>query len=76
MAKYERFFFRDENQETPLHLAAGRGIVENVVALVQLSGGLNERDDQGRVPLHTAVANGNRSVIYWLQPLHLCPNWD
>ena len=60
LAKYERFSFRDENQETPLHLAASRGIVENVAALVQLSAGLNERDDQGRAPLHKAVANGHR----------------
>ena len=60
LAKYERFSFRDENQETPLHLAASGGIVENVAALVQLSAGLNERDDQGRAPLHKAVANGHR----------------
>ena len=60
LAKSERFSFRDENQETPLHLAASGGIVENVAALVQLSAGLNERDDQGRAPLHKAVANGHR----------------
>ena len=60
LAKSERFSFRDENQETPLHLAASSGIVENVAALVQLSAGLNERDDQGRAPLHKAVANGHR----------------
>ena len=60
LAKSERFSFRDENQETPLHLAASRGVVENVAALVQLSAGLNERDDQGRAPLHKAVAKGHR----------------
>ena len=65
LAKYGQISFRDEDQQTPLHLAASSGIVENVAALVQLSAGLNERDDQGRAPLHKAVANGHRWLNDW-----------
>ena len=60
LGKYKRFSFRDENQETPLHLAAQNGMASHVTALVQVCAGLNERDDQGRTPLHKAVTNGHR----------------
>lgn len=59
--KQTRFTFHDETQQTPLHLAAQYGMYEQVEALArQVASGLNERDEQGRTPLHNAVMNGHR----------------
>ena len=59
--KQTRFTFHDETQQTPLHLAAQYGMYEQVEALArQVASGLNERDEQGRTPLHNAVINGHR----------------
>ena len=61
--KQKRLTFHDETQQTPLHLAAQYGMYEQVEALartVASKSALNERDEQGRTPLHNAVINGNR----------------
>ena len=56
-----RFTFHDEAQQTPLHLAAYCGRYEQVDVLARrVASGLNERDEQGRTPLHNAVMNGHR----------------
>jgi len=61
LEKQTRFTFHDERQQTPLHLAAQYGMYEQVEALArQVASGLNERDEQGRTPLHNAVINGHR----------------
>lgn len=61
LEKQRRFTFHDETQQTPLHLAAQYGMYEQVEALArQVASGLNERDEQGRTPLHNAVINGHR----------------
>ena len=61
LEKQTRFTFHDETQQTPLHLAAQYGMYEQVEALArQVASGLNERDEQGRTPLHNAVINGHR----------------
>ena len=59
--KHTRFTFLDEAQQTPLHLAAYCGRYEQVDVLARrVASGLNERDEQGRTPLHNAVMNGHR----------------
>ena len=59
--KQKRFTFEDETQQTPLHLAAQYGMFAHVEVLARrVASGLNERDDQGRTPLHNAVMNGHR----------------
>ena len=59
--KQKRFTFEDETQQTPLHLAAQYGMFAHVEALARrVASGLNERDDQGRTPLHNAVVQGHR----------------
>ena len=61
--KQTKVTFHDETQQTPLHLAALCGMHEQVEALarrVASRSGLNERDEQGKTPLHNAVINGNR----------------
>lgn len=61
LEKQTRFTFHDETQQTPLHLAAQCGMFSHVEALARrVASGLNERDDQGRTPLHNAVINGHR----------------
>ena len=59
--KQKRFTFKDETQQTPLHLAAQHGMFAHVEALARrVASGLNERDDQGRTPLYNAVMQGHR----------------
>ena len=41
---------------TPLHLAAAKGRMHNVLALIELGADVNARDDAGNTPLHAAVA--------------------
>ena len=61
LEKQTRFTFHDETQQTPLHLAAQNGMFSHVEALARrVASGLNERDDQGRTPLHNAVIHGHR----------------
>ena len=58
---HTRFTFHDETQQTPLHLAAQYGMYAHVEALARrVASGMNERDDQGRTPLHNAVISGHR----------------
>ena len=61
--KQTRLTFHDKTQQTPLHFAAQCGLYEQVEVLarrVASRSGLNERDEQGRTPLHNAVINGSR----------------
>ena len=61
LSKQVRFNFRDETQQTPLHLAAQYGNFAHVEALARrVASGLNERDEQGRTPLHNAAIGGHR----------------
>ena len=51
----------DEEQETPLHRDARDGKHEEVEAMVRrYASGLNEKDEQGRTPLHCAAMSGHR----------------
>ena len=63
LAKHDKSKFislKDESHRSPLHLSAISGLVSNVEALGRVMHGLNERDDHGHTPLHTAAMNGNR----------------
>jgi len=56
--------YRDEEQNTPLHLAAARGHEAVVVALTVPGRCLQERrNSQGRIPLHEAAYAGHAAVV-------------
>lgn len=75
--KQTRFTFHDETQQTPLHLAAQYGMYEQVEALArQVASGLNERDEQGRTPLHNAVINGHRLAVSNSSVLEVYARWS
>jgi len=52
----------------PIHDAAGRGDLENVMRLVQEDPGIlvSPDDDRGRTPLHFAASNGRLEVACYL----------
>lgn len=75
--KQTRFTFHDETQQTPLHLAAQYGMYEQVEALArQVASGLNERDEQGRTPLHNAVINGHRLAVSDSSVVEVYARWS
>ena len=48
---------------SPLHLAATRGELDEVVALLEASANVDARGDLGDTPLHSAVAQGHAAVV-------------
>jgi len=55
---------RDEQGNTPLHLAAGAGHVSVVRQLIRADGvDLNAQNDQGKTPLHQAVWRNQGEVV-------------
>ena len=57
---------RDEEQATPLHLAAGKGALGAAQVLVRLGAGVNLTDKDGWTPLHRAARYGHREVAHLL----------
>ena len=57
----------DENDSTPLHIAAEAGSISNVKLLVSDERDLlKAEDNQGRTPLHVACAYGYRNIVSFL----------
>ncbi|KAI1693718.1 ankyrin repeats (3 copies) domain-containing protein [Ditylenchus destructor] len=53
---------RDENGQTPLHVAAAGGSPWYVGNLVSEGAAINARDNSGQTPLHIAAANENPAI--------------
>lgn len=53
----------DEQNKTPLHLAAMVGAPDVVMSLIENGAKLNERDHLGRTPIHYAALRGNIDVF-------------
>lgn len=78
---------RDEGGNTPLHMAAVNGTVENVMSLIEAGANVNARDTLGNTPLHgaftpeTAIAliEAGAEVNVWNEvgstPLHFAALW-
>merc|ERR1719428_2269950 len=49
---------RNDDERTPLHLAASLGLVPMIEVLVDLKADLASRDIDGRTPLHLATMHG------------------
>ena len=59
--------FSDNNNFTPLHIAADAGSISNVKLLVSDDTDLlSSEDTQGRTALHIACENGHRNVVSFL----------
>jgi ankyrin repeat protein len=81
---------RDENERTPLHLAAENGRVEAVWMLIEHKAEIEAQDKHGRTPLHVAVGRQSLQLVQTLiehkanvnsrdkkgkTPLHLAVQW-
>ena len=49
--------------DRPIHVACGRGNLEDVVALVEAGADVNAAGDLGYTPLHVAARQGNREIV-------------
>jgi len=54
---------KDENDETPLHLAVRRGYNEVIGLLLAQGADVNAKNEAGVTPLHTAVQEGYKEVV-------------
>ena len=64
---YLLFLSSDENDSTPLHIAAEAGSISNVKLLVSDERDLlKAEDNMGRTPLHIACAYGYRNIVSFL----------
>jgi hypothetical protein len=71
LSAFAEIALEDVNQlgnfgERPLHVAASRGILEEVAALVTAGSHINVKGDLDNTPLHEAVAQGNTDVVHYL----------
>ena len=57
---------RNDNDETPLHVAARKGQLEVVKALIQKQANMDAKERGGNTPFHWAVLYGNLSVAVFL----------
>lgn len=53
----------DDEERTPLHLAAGTGRAGVCVSLLGQGARVNARDDEENTPLHLAAAGGHTAVF-------------
>eukprot|EP00041_Stephanoeca_diplocostata_P031984 m.1011495 g.1011495 ORF g.1011495 m.1011495 type:complete len:1003 (+) comp24062_c0_seq17:385-3393(+) len=58
--------FSDDEENTPIHLAAACGHVDVVALLTEFSACVNAKNRQGRSPLYCAVLNGHTAVVQQL----------
>lgn len=49
--------------ERPLNVACGRGLIDEVRALVEAGANINAAGEMGATPLHNAVSSGNIEVV-------------
>jgi len=52
--------------DRPLHVAATRGNMDEIVALVRAGADVNARGEQGYMPLHAAAAQGHFDAVKFL----------
>lgn len=69
---------REANQrgavdDTPLHIAARKGELEDIAGLVQYGADINCRGDLGNTPLHNAALNGHAMAVNKLLDLGADP---
>ncbi|KAK1572198.1 hypothetical protein Q3G72_029023 [Acer saccharum] len=57
---------RDKEGKTPLHLAASKGNIRCVKALLEFGADKNAKSKDGRSALYSAVANGDRQMVEML----------
>jgi len=60
--------------ERPLHVAAARGKLEEISALVDAGADVNAAGDLGNTPLHEAVGQGHREAVQFLLDHKADPN--
>ena len=54
---------RDEDNRTPLHMAAIYGRLSRSKALIDNQAEVNTVDDKGQTPLHVAAAHGHELLV-------------
>ncbi len=57
------FHTADNQGNTPLHAAAGKGHIESVNTLLKLKADVNCTNNQGDTPLHLAASKGHVEVV-------------
>ncbi len=57
---------QDENGNTPLHIAAGKGLEDVVEYLVRLGADTSVKNKEGNTPLHIAAGKGFGDVVKYL----------
>ena len=64
--------FRDEDNRTPLHMAAIYGRLSRSKSLIDNQAEVNTVDDKGQTPLHVAAAHGHEMLVGLLLSAGLC----
>ena len=57
--------WKDNDEWTPLHLAARYGHKEIVEYLVEKGADVNAKDKEGWTPLHFAAQEGHTEIVEW-----------
>ena len=58
-----QYYFRDEDNRTPLHMAAIYGRLSRSKSLIDNQAEVNTVDDKGQTPLHVAAAHGHEMLV-------------
>lgn len=69
-------FMSDRNGQTPLHIAAGEGFLDEAAYLIECGCFVHVYDKAGRIPFHCAVKNNHQDMATYLLEMGTFPHMN